>query len=147
MVDTPPPGMAESLLAFSRALRSRHAALLAPHGLHPGQDALLMLLWQSPGLRQADLAVRLGVEPPTITRMVRRLERGGLVERRRDPDDARVMRIYSTPRARLLEVIVRRVWSELENELTAALGAAGAAELSHLLQVAGGRLASPPPAQ
>ncbi len=93
-----------------------------------------MLLWQQPGLRQADLAEQLGVEPPTITRMVHRLERGGLVERRRDQDDSRVMRIHPTPRARLLEVNVRRVWSELDAELISALGAADAERLRELVE-------------
>lgn len=136
--------LAEPLLAFVRILRSRHAALLAPHGLHPGQDALLMLLWQEPGLRQTDLAQRLGVEPPTITRMVHRLERGGLVERRRDADDSRAMRIHPTPRARLLEVNVRRVWAGIDSELAAALGAADAGQLTRLLQRARQLWVEPP---
>jgi DNA-binding MarR family transcriptional regulator len=136
------PDLADQLLAFARTLRSRHAELLAPHGLHPGQDAL-MLLWQEPGMRQADLASRLGVEPPTITRMVHRLERGGLVERRRDPDDSRVMHIYATPRARLLEVNVRRAWAEMDNALVEALGTADADKLVRLAERAREALAGP----
>ena len=138
-------GLAESLLAFARVMRARQAALLAAHGLHPGQDALLMLLWQHPGLRQTDLAEALGVEPPTITRMIRRLERGGLVERRRDPDDGRTLRIHPTPRARLLEAMVRRTWSDLDGELIASLGAADAERFRRLAQVASRALATPSP--
>ena len=138
-------GLAESLLAFARVMRARQAALLAAHGLHPGQDALLMLLWQRPGLRQTDLAEALGVEPPTITRMIRRLERGGLVERRRDPDDGRTLRIHPTPRARLLEAMVRRTWSDLDGELIASLGAADAERFRRLAQAASRALATPSP--
>ena len=134
--------LAESLLAFVRTLRARQAALLAPHGLHPGQDALLMLLWQHPGMRQVDIALRLGVEAPTITRMLRRLERGGLVERRRDPDDARTLRVHPTPRARLLEAMVRRSWSDLDGELIHALGTADAERFRRLAQVATQALAN-----
>ena len=143
MPDFASPNLSESLLAFARVLRARQAALLAAHGLHPGQDALLMLLWQQPGLRQTDLAQHLGVEPPTITRMVRRLERGGLVERRRDPDDGRTLRIHPTPRARLLEAMVRRTWSDLDGELLAALGAADAERLRRLAQSAAQALGAP----
>lgn len=146
MPDTPAASLSESLLAFARALRARQAALLAAHGLHPGQDALLMLLWQQPGLRQTDLAQQLGVEPPTITRMVRRLERGGLVERRRDPDDGRTLRIHPTPRARLLEAMVRRTWSDLDGELLTALGAADAERFRRLAHLAARALGSPPTA-
>lgn len=104
-----------------------------------------MVLWQQPGMRQTDLATELGVEPPTITRMVRRLERGGLVERRRDPDDGRTLRIHPTPRARLLEAMVRRVWSDLDAELIAALGAADAERFRRLVQAATPALAQPGP--
>jgi DNA-binding MarR family transcriptional regulator len=143
MLESHAAGLSESLLAFARAMRARQATLLAAHGLHPGQDALLMLLWQRPGLRQTDLATELGVEPPTITRMIRRLERGGLVERRRDPDDGRTLRIHPSPRARLLEAMVRRTWSELDAELIASLGAADAERFRRLAQAAARSLATP----
>jgi MarR family transcriptional regulator, organic hydroperoxide resistance regulator len=137
--------LAETLLGFARALRARQAVLLAAHGLHPGQDALLVRLWQQPGLRQVDLAEQLGVEAPTITRMVHRLERGGLVERRRDPDDGRTLRIHPTPRARLLEVMVRRTWSDLDEQLIAALGPGDAERFRRLAQEATVALESTPP--
>ena len=54
----------------------------------------LVELWQDDGLRCGDLADRLGVEPPTVTRTLRRLESCGLVERRADPEDARSLRVY-----------------------------------------------------
>ena len=105
-----------------------------------------MAIWEAPGLSQAALAVRLGVEPPTITRMLQRLERSGLVERRADPHDARVLRVHPTPRSRLLEGTVRRAWAQLDEVLVAELGEAAAARLRELaragtnaLQIDGGR--------
>ncbi len=137
------PTLAETVLAFSRAFRARHAGLLAQHGLHPGQDVLLMAIWESPGLRQAELARRLAVEPPTVTRMVHRLERSGLLERRPDPDDGRVARIHPTARSRMLEMLVRRCWSELDAELITALGSGEAEELRHLAAEAARALRRP----
>lgn len=128
----PDPTLAETVLAFARALRARQGELLAEHGLHPGQDALLLLLWDSPGLRQAELARRLAVEPPTVTRMVRRLERSGLIERRRDPDDARSVRVHPTARSRMLEMMVRRSHAELDATLLAGLGREDAEQLRRL---------------
>ena len=129
----PAPDLAPAALAFARMLRARHAELLAPHGLHPGQDALLMALWREGGQSQVDLAAHLGVEPPTITRMAQRLERGGLIDRRPDPDDARAVRLFVTPRARLLEAVVRRVWSELDAMIAEAVGVTEAARLGRTL--------------
>lgn len=117
----------------ARARRARLAALLAPHGLHPGQEGILLLLWGHPGLRQAELARRLGVEAPTVTRMLQRLERSGLVERRRDPHDARLVRVHATPRARLLEGVVLRAIAEVDGAVAMALGGGDAATLRDLL--------------
>lgn len=128
------PSLHAALHACHRAHRARLATLLAPYGLHPGQDALLVLLWSEPGLRQAMLAERLGVEPPTISRVVARMERSGLLERRRDPHDARLWRVHPTPRSRLLEGSVRRVWEELETELRTAVGEDGARTMGHTLR-------------
>ncbi|MDQ3794653.1 MAG: MarR family transcriptional regulator [Actinomycetota bacterium] len=53
--------------------------------LHVGQEMVLIELWREDGLRGGELAERLGVVSPTVTKMLRRLERCGLVSRRRDP--------------------------------------------------------------
>lgn len=121
-----------TLHALARAHRARLGALLAPHGLHPGQDLLLLAVWDMPGIRQATLAEQLGVEPPTVTRMVQRLERGGMLERRADPLDGRAQLVHPTPRSRLLESTVRRAWSSLDELLIDALGRAEALRLQKL---------------
>ena len=69
-------------------------------GLHGGQDMVLIELWQNDGLRGGDLASRLGVEPPTVTKMLRRLENLGLLERRPDPAAARSFQVYLTGKGR-----------------------------------------------
>jgi DNA-binding MarR family transcriptional regulator len=125
-----------TLRALLRAHRARLSALLAPHGLHTGQDLLLLAIWDSPGQRQSALAEHLGVEPPTITRMVQRLERGGMIERRPDPHDGRVMLVYPAPRSRLLESTVRRAWSEVDEMVIQALGDPDATKLRRLAAAA-----------
>jgi DNA-binding MarR family transcriptional regulator len=54
------------------------------------------------------------VEPPTVTKMLQRMEGAGLIERRPDPDDARVSRVYLAERGRALEQSVLDVWKQLE---------------------------------
>lgn len=136
----PDGSLGEAVQQLAKAQRARLAAILAPHGLHPGQDSLLVLLWAHPGLRQAELARRLGIEPPTVTRMVQRLERAGLVERQRDPHDARLVRVRATPRAKLLEGVVRRAWEEVDAQLIEAMGEEGATALRRLLATGTGAL-------
>ena len=81
----------------------------------------LVELWQDDGLRCGDLADRLGVEPPTVTRTLRRLESCGLVERRADPEDARSLRVYLTRQGRELEEPVLRCWERAEQTVLAGM--------------------------
>lgn len=130
--DLPHAPLGLALQTLARSHRARLSTLLAPHGVHAGQDLLLLAIWDEPGLRQAALASKLGVEPPTVTRMVQRLERSGLIERRRDPHDARVLRIHPTPRSRLLEGTVRRAWNDVDAMLEEGLGESDGERLRRL---------------
>lgn len=105
-----------------KAHRANVGALLAGHGLHVGQEMVLMELWQEDGLRGGELASRLGVEPPTVTKMLRRLEACGLVERRADPTDARSFRVYLTREGRSLEEPVLGCWELGEETALSGLG-------------------------
>lgn len=101
--------------AVDRALRE--------HQLRAGQEMLLLQLWASDGLPQAQLAEALQVEPPTVTKMLQRMEAEGLVERRPDPEDARISRVFLTARARALEPAVCAVWAAVEAQTTVGMSA------------------------
>ena len=106
--------MAWDLIQLNRAHRKAAAACLERLGLHVGQEVLLARLWEEEGQPQAALAGSLCVEPPTITRMVDRMEQAGFVERRRDAEDARVSRVYLTPRGREARAAAQACWTELD---------------------------------
>lgn len=63
-------------------------------------------------LRVTDLAERLCVDPPTVTRKVQQLERLGLVERLPDADDRRSQRILLTDEGRSTMLRVQAVRHE-----------------------------------
>jgi len=97
----PPLGVVE-LWRASVAFERRLAAELAPLGLTIPAFRLIGEVMQSPdGVRQGELARRLGVRPPTVSAAVARLEGGGLVHRVVDPDDPRARRVCLTPGAPL----------------------------------------------
>jgi DNA-binding MarR family transcriptional regulator len=77
--------------------------------------------------------------------MLERLERAGLVQRKRDANDGRLWRIHPTPRSRLLEASVRRGTEELELVVRGALGEGGSDQLRRLLLVATEALATTEP--
>ncbi len=102
------------LLQIHRAHRNRAEAAFNELGLHTGQEWVLFELWKQEGITQSELVARLGVEPPTVTKTLDRLEKAGLVQRRPDSEDARVSRVYLTPRGRALKDPVEKIWRDLE---------------------------------
>jgi DNA-binding MarR family transcriptional regulator len=97
-----------------RAHRQRAESALNALGLHVGQEMILHRLWREEGLTQTELGECAGVEAPTVTKMLGRMERAGLVVRRPDPADARLSRVYLTEHGRALEAGVCEVWHGLE---------------------------------
>lgn len=84
--------------------------LLEKHNIHRGQPPLLFGLKMQDGQTNSELANRMEVTPATISNMVKRMEKGGFVTRKRDPEDERVIRVYLTDRGREQQ-------SEVENTL------------------------------
>jgi len=64
--------------------------------VRPAYLGSLMSLWREDGLKMIDLGRRAGLEPSTMTGLLDRMERDGLVERRADPADRRVLKIFLT---------------------------------------------------
>jgi MarR family transcriptional regulator, organic hydroperoxide resistance regulator len=122
-----------TLAKVCRAYRGNVGELLAEVGLHVGQEMVMIELWEDDGLRGGELAERLGIEPPTVTKMLRRLEKCGLVERRPDPNDARSFRVYLTDEGRSLEEPVARCWDKVEEKTFAGMSVGERRTLHRLL--------------
>lgn len=113
--------------------RARISALLAPLGLHPGQEAVLLELAKSGPMIQARLSRALGVEPPSVTLMTRKLEASGHLRRRPAPSDRRAGVVELTERGAALTEQVKELWRTLAEETVAGLPADTAAGLPGLL--------------
>ena len=85
-----------------RLLRTYADQQARQFGMTRAQWAVLARLEYAEGLKQAELADMLDLQPITLTRLVDRLCTSGLIERRADPDDRRAKRLYLTARARPL---------------------------------------------
>src|SRR5579871_6148886 len=70
---------------------------LVPYGVTPGQYALLKVLWEDDGQSGAALGERLRLDSASVTGLLDRIEKAGLVERRADPQDRRINLVYLTP--------------------------------------------------
>jgi DNA-binding MarR family transcriptional regulator len=90
------------LLAASRVMGAFYAGTLAQAGLRisPAGLGVLRVLLAADGLKSSDVAARGWSSPGTLTSVVNTLVREGYVERRRDPGDRRVVRLYVTEKGR-----------------------------------------------
>jgi MarR family transcriptional regulator for hemolysin len=106
-----------ALNKMSKLYRAAKARKLAALGLHPGQDVLLWILAQErEGMTVSELAARLGIEPPTATRSLARLEGGGWFRRETVPTDRRQVRIVVTDAGHELVPGIERAWAELAEQ-------------------------------
>lgn len=76
-------------------MHSKHHQLEAI-GLYRGQPRLLFALWQEDGLSRKEIVDKLGIQPATVTKMVKRLENNEFVKSKADAKDSRVSRVYLT---------------------------------------------------
>lgn len=123
----------QAIRRLSLQHRARAGELLAPLGLHPGQEALLLELARTGPMIQAKLSEALGCEPPSVTLMSRKLEASGHIRRRPAAGDRRATVVELTDSGRALTTRLKRVWRALAEETVAGLPAETAAELPALL--------------
>lgn len=122
------------LAQVSKLLRDRIHSRMEEIGLGRGQGFILFRLGQQDGLAQTELAQQAMVRPATLTAALQRMEGAGLVERRPDPADQRVSRVYLTEKGETARRRAEAAWEEMENELRAVLSAEDRARLAALLR-------------
>lgn len=94
--------LAFTLNDVARLLRTIADQKAAEFGMSRAKWAVLARLGRFEGLKQAELADMLDLQPITLTRLLDGLCDSGLIERRPDPDDRRAKRLFLTPAARPL---------------------------------------------
>lgn len=107
----------QSLDKISFQMRRDYNESLRELNLYVGQDNLLSRLWLGDGVTQMQLCDHLKCEPPTVTNMVKSLEQNGFIYRKRDEQDARVMRIYLTDKGKELKKPVEFKWKQQQEKL------------------------------
>ncbi|MEU0668717.1 MarR family winged helix-turn-helix transcriptional regulator [Streptomyces lavendulocolor] len=122
--------------ALSRVARLHRIAagrFLKEAGIYPGQEFVMMHLWESGPVRQSELIKVLDLDPSTVTKMLQRLEQTGHVRRSPDPADRRAVLVEATAASCTLHTQVTEAWGRLEELTLAGLDAHERAELGRLL--------------
>lgn len=118
----------EQMLCFSLGVAMRriskcYAEALAEHDVTPPQLYLLSCLGREDGQKPRDLAEQVCLDSSSMTGLLDRTEKSGLVMRQPDPEDRRALRVHLTDlgRERLaaLETVVERVQKQIDEEFFA----------------------------
>lgn len=122
---------------FHKAMHAHRllmARLMSEHDMLPAQAICMRELAHHDGITQRDLAELLGVSRPTVTVMLQKMERAGLIERHVDEADQRFTRIHLTDAGwqgheemhRLLDEYISRTYDRIsesdQRELERVLG-------------------------
>ncbi|GGA49726.1 MarR family winged helix-turn-helix transcriptional regulator [Psychrobacillus lasiicapitis] len=92
-----------SLYACSRAILRLYRPYLDELQLTYPQYLVLVTLWEKPQRTIKELGEILNLDTGTLTPLLKRMEAAGLIERRRDTVDERVMNIHITQAGQLLQ--------------------------------------------
>ncbi|MBA3948062.1 MAG: MarR family transcriptional regulator [Herpetosiphonaceae bacterium] len=95
------------LINFVAKLVARaQSACLAQHEVTLGQWPILLFLWVTEGLTQTELSRHVVIDDATMVRTLDRMERDGLVQRVRNPQDRRQLNIFLTDKGRSLRDVL-----------------------------------------
>jgi DNA-binding MarR family transcriptional regulator len=104
-----------------RAMAEASEAAFQRHGVRSGQQWILRRLWDEDGQTPGEIARQLELSTPTVTKAAMRMEAAGLIDRRPDPRDARLVRLFLSERGRALEKTIAEEMAQLARRSLAAL--------------------------
>ena len=107
-------GLTSKLIHTARLCRSLRSSFLQKHGLYAGQDMLLQQLARFDGQSMGALAQALDVRPPTVTKMVARMQAQGLVRREPSQFDNRQNHVHITQAGESLLERIEAAWRDTE---------------------------------
>ncbi|TQS70343.1 MarR family transcriptional regulator [Rhodobacteraceae bacterium] len=115
---------------FARGLTAR----IKPLGLTTGTFPALLELWETDGMTQKQLVEKLDIEQATMANTLARMERDGLIVRKKDASDGRMQRIWLTERARALHGPATKAALAENAEVLASLSEDEQREFTTLMQ-------------
>jgi MarR family transcriptional regulator, organic hydroperoxide resistance regulator len=109
------------LVSVCRLHHTRADQSMDKIGLYRGQALLLMTLSEQDGLPHSEIAEKLEISAPAATKVIKRMEEAHYVQRRADPADERISRVYLQPQGRALIAQIHRAFGQLDRAMFTGL--------------------------
>lgn len=107
-----------ALYSATNAITRLYRSLLNELDLTYPQYLVLLVLWERDGVAVRDLIKRLKLDSGTLSPLLKRLEKAGLIEKKRMDLDERVVRVFLTDKAKQIEPKV----AEIQNRVACQTG-------------------------
>ena len=101
--------MCFALSVAARSVVALYRPVLEPMGLTHPQYLVMLALWERSPRSVKDLSSALALDPGTLSPLLKRLESAGLITRRRDPADERVLAVTLTETGQALRAEAEKV--------------------------------------
>jgi MarR family transcriptional regulator, organic hydroperoxide resistance regulator len=103
-----------AIFQLHRAHKGYAATLLRAMNLHPGQELVLMHLYDRDGQTQSELLASIGLDHSTLSKTVSRMQAAGLLVREPAEHDRRVMVVRLTDKGSAMRKPIAAMWRALE---------------------------------
>jgi DNA-binding MarR family transcriptional regulator len=121
------------LARLGRAVTRHYRSALTPIGLKPRQTSALLTLRDEGAMSQQALGAALDIDASNLVVLLNDLEGGGLIVRRRDPEDRRRHLVEISKRGSKLICEVEHASTQIDDEFFAGLDSDERATLHDLL--------------
>ena len=92
--------LAELLMGINKEISKRLVPMFREQKLSIAEISVLMKMNRTPACRASELAAMIGIPSSTVTGILDRLEKRGLLKRRQDPNDRRSILITVTQKTK-----------------------------------------------
>ncbi|TWW01910.1 MarR family winged helix-turn-helix transcriptional regulator [Chitinophaga pinensis] len=110
------------LYALSRQITNLYRPLLEELDLTYPQYLVMLVLWEHKQVSVKEIGLQLWLDSGTLTPLLKRLEQKGLVKRKRDTADERLVQISITSKGEQLRELAVRVPAALRKSLPMGAG-------------------------
>mgnify|MGYP003353720271 CR=1 FL=1 len=131
------------LYAASRAVTAAYRPVLTGLGITYPQYLVLIVLWEHDERTVRDIAAQLRLDHGTLTPLLKRMEAGGLVERRRDDADERLVVVSLARRGEALRRHAEAIHCDMVEQL--GLTSEEFEDLQATLRILTARVSTPGP--
>lgn len=128
------PGMVTIEMRMCQILAERAFREVSHTGVSPGLFMILSLIKHNPGQKQTTLARSVKLDRSTLVPILDHCQRKGWLERKPYAGDRRAYAIHLTTRGKALVTRLEKNVAELEQRITAGMGATARTQLLRLLK-------------